>query len=161
MLTVRPATEKDYPAIVHWNETKGEDYLFQWAGFTTYTHPLTADQIARQAGKDGVHLYLALDGDTPIGAGEICDINKGAKTGRICRLIFAEEAKNKGFGEQFLQELSRIAFTEMGLVSLSLRVYCFNANAIRCYEKVGFRVSEFFSETDPHWNNYSMELKKV
>ncbi|MBQ2879995.1 MAG: GNAT family N-acetyltransferase [Anaerotignum sp.] len=160
MLTIRPATEHDYKEITKWNEKKGVSYLIQWAGFVTYTYPLTEEQIARQAGKAGVHLYVICDNGTPIGAGEICDIDEKAKTGRICRLIFAEDAKNKGCGEMFLKELSRIAFEEMGLVSLSLRVYCFNANAIRCYEKVGFRVKEYFEEDNPHWNNYSMELKK-
>ena len=160
MLTIRPATKKEYSAIVRWNENREEEYLCQWAGFTSYTYPLTEEQIAFQANKDGVHLYMAFDGETPIGAGEICDINEEAKTGRICRLIFAEDTKNKGYGEAFLKELSRIAFVEMGLVSLSLRVYCFNANAIRCYEKVGFRVTEFFEEENPHWNNYSMEFRK-
>ena len=160
MLTIRPATEKEYRAIVQWNENRGEEYLFQWAGFTSYQYPLTEAQVSAQAKKDGVTLYMAFDRETPIGAGEICDINEEMKTGRICRLIFAEDAKNKGYGEQFLKELSRIAFEEMGLVSLSLRVYCFNVNAIRCYEKVGFRVTEFFEEENTHWNNYSMELKK-
>lgn len=160
MLTIRPATEKDHAAIVRWNENRDEAYLFQWAGFTAYQYPLSEAQIAAQAGKDDVHLYMAYDGETPLGAGEICDINEEAKTGRICRLIFAEEAKNKGFGEVFLRELTRIAFEEMGLVSLNLRVFCFNANAIHCYEKVGFRVTEFFAEEDPHWNNFSMEYKK-
>lgn len=160
MLTIRPTTEQDYPFIVRWNENRGEQYLFQWAGFTSYTYPLTAEQISAQANKDGVHLYMAFDGETPIGAGEICDINAEAKTGRICRLIFAEEAKNKGNGEAFLKELARIAFAEMGLISLSLRVYCYNINAIRCYEKVGFRVTAFFQEENPHWNNYPMEYRK-
>lgn len=160
MLTIRPATTKDYKEILRWNENRGENYLFQWAGFLTYAYPLTEEQIARQAEKDGVHLYVICENDTPIGAGEICDVNEAQKTGRICRLIFAEEAKNKGCGEAFLRELSRIAFEEMGLVSLSLRVYCFNVGAIRCYEKAGFRMKEYFEEKDPHWNNYSMELQK-
>ena len=160
MLTIRPATEKDYGEIARWNEGRDENYLFQWAGFATYTHPLTKEQVSRQANKDGVNLYIICNGETPIGAGEICDIDEKKKTGRLCRIIFAEEAKNKGCGEIFLKELARIAFEEMGLVSLSLRVYCFNANAIRCYEKVGFRVTKYFEESNTHWNNYSMELKK-
>ena len=160
MLTVRPATENDYCEIVRWNEKRGKTYLIQWAGFVTYTYPLTEEQVSCQANKSGVYLYVICDGETPIGAGEICDINEEAKTGRLCRIIFAEEAKNKGCGEIFLKELARIAFEEMGLVSLSLRVYCFNANAIRCYEKVGFRVTKFYEECNTHWNNYSMELKK-
>ena len=160
MLTIRPATEKDYACIVRWSEKKGTASLIQWSGFVTYTYPLTEEQVARQANKDGVKLYVICEDDIPIGAGEICDIDLKEKTGRICRLIFAEEAKNKGYGEIFLKELVRIAFEEIGLVSLSLRVYCFNANAIRCYEKVGFRVTKFYKESNSHWNNYSMELKK-
>jgi len=145
MLTVRPAAEKDWEAIVRWNENKGEAYLFQWAGFATYQYPLTKEQVQTQAEKDGIYLFVLCDGTTPIGAGEICDINK--------------EAKNKGYGQAFLKELSRIAFAEMGLVSLSLRVYCFNVSAIRCYENAGFRITAFFEEENSHWNNYSMELK--
>ena len=160
MLTIRPATEKDYAYIVQWNEKKGTAYLIQWSGFVAYTYPLTEEQVRHQANKDGVYLYVICENDVPIGAGEICDIDPKAKTGRICRLIFTEETKNKGYGEIFVKELARIAFEEMGLNSLSLRVYCFNANAIHCYEKVGFRVTEFHEENNPHWNNYSMELKK-
>ena len=160
MLTIRPATEIDYEAIVGWNENKDEAYLFQWAGMLSYQYPLTKEQVRRQAEKDGVSLFMAYAGETPIGAGEICDINEEAKTGRICRLIFSEKAKNKGYGERFVKGLSRIAFEEMGLVSLSLRVYCFNVGAIRCYEKAGFRVTAYFEEENSHWNNYSMEYRK-
>ena len=160
MLTIRPAEEKDYPYIVRWNEKKGTTYLIQWSGFVAYTYPLTEEQVQKQAEKDGVHLYVICENDTPIGAGEICDVDPKAKTGRLCRLILAEESKSKGYGEIFIKELCRIAFEEMGLNVLSLRVYCFNASAIRCYEKVGVRVAEFFEENNPHWNNYSMEYKK-
>ncbi len=160
MLTIRPAAETDYAAIVTWNAGKNEAYLFQWAGFTAYQHPLTVEQIAKQAKKDDVTIFMILENETPIGTAELCDIDKDAKAGRICRVLFAEEARGRGYGAEALKALSRMAFEEMGLVSLSLRVYCFNISAIRCYEKVGFRVAEYFEEKDPHWNNYSMELKK-
>ncbi|MGN0136394.1 GNAT family N-acetyltransferase [Anaerotignum sp.] len=160
MLTIRPVTETDYTAILRWNAGKDEAYLFQWAGFTAYQHPLTAEQIANQAKKDDVTIFMILKNNTPIGTAELCDIDTTAKTGRICRVLFAEEARGKGYGEKALQALCRIAFTEMGLVSLSLRVYCFNIGAIRCYEKVGFRVAAYFEEKDPRWNNYSMEYKR-
>ncbi|MBQ7084104.1 MAG: hypothetical protein IJM95_02510, partial [Anaerotignum sp.] len=64
MLTIRPATEKDYSTIVRWNEDRDEHYLFQWAGFTSYTYPLTEEQVRRQAQKDGVHLHMIFDGET-------------------------------------------------------------------------------------------------
>lgn len=160
MLTIRPAAKTDYAAIVNWNTGKDEDYLFQWAGFTAYQHPLTEEQLSRQAKKEGVTIFMILENGTPIGTAELCDIDQAAKTGRICRVLFAEEARGRGYGAEALKALSCMAFEEMGLVSLSLRVFCFNLSAIRCYEKVGFRVAEYFEEKDPHWNNYSMELKK-
>lgn len=160
MLTIRPATETDYAAILRWNANQDEAYLFQWAGFTAYQHPLTAEQLSRQAEKEGVTIFMIFENETPVGTAELCDIDEAAKTGRICRVLFAEEARGKGHGTEALKALCRIAFEEMGLVSLSLRVYCFNVSAIRCYEKVGFRIAEYFEEKEPHWNNYSMELKK-
>ena len=101
MLTIRPAPEKDDSEIVRWNEKRGAAYLIQWAGFVTYTYPLTEEQVHHQANKDGVHLYVICENDTPIGAGEICDINEKEKTGRICRLIFSEEAKTKAMAKPF------------------------------------------------------------
>lgn len=160
MLTIRPATKTDYAAILRWNAGKDEAYLFQWAGFTAYQHPLTAEQLSRQAEKEGVTIFMIFENEIPIGTVELCDIDESAKTGRICRVLFAEEARGKGHGTEALKALCRIAFEEMGLISLSLRVFCFNLSAIRCYEKVGFRVAEYFEEKDPHWNDYSMELKK-
>lgn len=160
MLVIRPAAERDYAAIVRWDQNRKEPYLRQWSGPDVYRYPLTEGQIARQAGRDGVHLYMACDGETPIGTGEISGVSEAEGTGNICRLLFAEEARNKGFGEAFLKGLSRIAFAQMGLSALNLRVFCFNIPAIRCYEKVGFRVKAFFEEADPHWNNYWMEYRK-
>lgn len=160
MLTIRPATKTDYAAILRWNAGKDEAYLFQWAGFTAYQHPLTEGQLSRQAEKEGVTIFMIFENEIPIGTVELCDIDESAKTGRICRVLFAEEARGKGHGTEALKALCRIAFEEMGLISLSLRVFCFNLSAIRCYEKVGFRVAEYFEKKDPHWNDYSMELKK-
>ena len=56
--------------------------------------------------------------------------------------------------------LTESGFAETELERLSLRVYCFNLPAIRCYERLGFLVTEYFEEADSHWNNYAMERKK-
>ncbi len=76
MLTIRPAAETDYTAIVNWNADKDEAYLFQWAGFTAYQHPLTEEQIAKQAKKDDLTIFMILENETPIGTAELCDIMK-------------------------------------------------------------------------------------
>ncbi len=46
---------------------------------------------------------------------------------------------NRGFGTQALREMAGLAFEQLGLQSLYLRVSEHNVRAIRSYAKVGFR----------------------
>jgi|SRR5581483_1727413 RimJ/RimL family protein N-acetyltransferase len=46
---------------------------------------------------------------------------------------------NKGYGTDAMRVLLRYAFQELNLHRVSLRVFAFNARAIRSYEKVGFK----------------------
>ena len=158
MLTIKPTP--DYDAILRWNAGKDEAFLFQWAGTTANRYPLTKEQLMRQSAKDGVTVFMAYENEVPIGTMELCDIDPVQKTGRICRVLFAEEVRGKGLAHIALSALCAKAFDELGLETLSLRVYCFNLPAIRCYERLGFLVTEYFEEADSHWNNYAMERKK-
>ena len=158
MLTIKPTP--DYDAILRWNAGRDEGYLFQWAGSAAYRHPLTKEQLMRQAAKEGVTIFMAYENDTPIGTMELCDIDRDKKSGRICRVLFAEDARGRGLAHEALSALCEKAFDELGLETLSLRVYCFNLPAIRCYERLGFLVAEYFEEEDSHWNNYAMERRK-
>ena len=89
MLTIKPTP--DYDAILRWNAGKDEAFLFQWAGTTAYCHPLTKEQLMRQSAKDGVTVFMAYENEVPIGTMELCDIDPVQKTGRICRVLFAED----------------------------------------------------------------------
>ena len=141
----------------------------------------------RQSAKDGVTVFMAYENEVPIGTMELCDIDPVQKTGRICRVLFAEEARGKGLAHRALSALCEKVFAETELERLSLRVYCFNlrkndfylvettvdgksfvtargwedlSQALLSYERLGFLVTEYFEETDSHWNNYAMERKK-
>ncbi len=46
---------------------------------------------------------------------------------------------DRGYGTEALRTLLKFAFHELGLHRVELEVYAFNARAIRCYEKVGFK----------------------
>ena len=89
MLTIKPTP--DYNAILRWNAGKDEAFLFQWAGTAAYRYPLTKEQLMRQSAKDGVTVFMAYENEVPIGTMELCDIDPVQKTGRICRVLFAEE----------------------------------------------------------------------
>ena len=141
MIRILPITPHDFQTIVDWNADKDADYLCQWAGRKEYQYPLTAAQVADRCN--------ALD-----------DIDLIRGTARICRFILSDQARGRGLGRRVLWELIQIAFDEMGLNRLTLRVYCFNVGAIRCYQKCGFLVSEFHQDENPYWNAYTMELAK-
>lgn len=98
MLTIKPTP--DYDAILRWNAGKDEAFLFQWAGTAAYRYPLTKEQLMRQSAKDGVTVFMAYENEVPIGTMELCDIDPVQKTGRICHVLFAEEARGKGLGTQ-------------------------------------------------------------
>jgi RimJ/RimL family protein N-acetyltransferase len=53
--------------------------------------------------------------------------------------IGEKDCWNQGFGTDAVRTLMRYVFEEMRLNRLYLRVYHFNARAISCYKKCGFR----------------------
>jgi RimJ/RimL family protein N-acetyltransferase len=69
---------------------------------------------------------------------------------------------NKGYGTETTRLLLRHAFHTLNLNRVWLRVYEFNAGAIRCYEKGGFRVEgrlrqDFFGE-GRYWDTIVMGI---
>jgi len=158
VLSVVKITEKHYGLFLDWNKEKDGNYLFQWAGPNVYHYPITIDQIKLHANEEFSQIYMILDNENPIGSIELEKINNETLSAHISRFILCDNARNKGFGTLALKQLIIIAFKELGLKKLTLYVYCFNAGAIRCYEKAGFLVKEFHQKEDTKWNFYTMEI---
>ena len=158
VLNLAKITEKDYNLFLDWNNGKDENYLFQLAGPNVYHYPITIDQIKSHANEEFSQVYIILNNENPIGSIELENINNETLSANINRFILCDNAKNKGFGTLALKQLIKIAFKELGLKKLTLYVFCFNAGAIRCYEKAGFLVKEFHQKDDVKWNFYTMEI---
>ena len=164
MMTIKPIEKDQYHYPVEWNAGKDADYLSQWAGIK-YQYPLTVEQIAERDAMENVHIYAAFQEDSEknepamVGCVELEEMTPG-QAGNVARFIVAEQEQGKGLGALILKSLIDTAFTTLGLTKLSLRVYCYNAAAIRCYEKCGFRVKKYLPGEQPKWNCYSMELRK-
>jgi RimJ/RimL family protein N-acetyltransferase len=56
------------------------------------------------------------------------------RLGRVVRVLMAPQRRGTGIGTAITGDL-RIAFDELGLHRLSLRLYDFNDSAIACYER--------------------------
>ncbi|MEA4863224.1 MAG: GNAT family N-acetyltransferase [Victivallaceae bacterium] len=159
MISLKPIDERGYQDIIDWNNGKDESYLHQWAGHKAYKYPLTIEQIrARAENEKASRIYMIYDDDCPIGSIELDGMDLQNASARICRFILSENKRNMGLGTAALRELVGIAFRDFNIKKLHLGVFCFNVGAIRCYEKCGFRVEQYFHRDDGKWSSYVMSL---
>jgi RimJ/RimL family protein N-acetyltransferase len=78
-------------------------------------------------------------GDQPVGEVELAQINNRLHTAEI-RICVGESAQwGRGIGTVAMRESLRLAFGEMGLQTVYLRVFANNLRAIALYERMGFR----------------------
>ena len=78
-------------------------------------------------------------------------------------LIGIKNNRNLGYGSRALRKVIRFAYNKLGVENLFLRVFDFNKNAIKCYEKMGFVKIKFIENArqtgNDSWNAYVMERK--
>lgn len=85
--------------------------------------------IEVREGSDWVHIGN-------IGLHRIDWVNRVAKLGIV---IGERDYWGRGYGTEAVRTMLRYAFRELGLNRVELEVFAFNARALRCYEKTGFR----------------------
>ena len=66
-------------------------------------------------------------------------INWKNRTGELAILIGEKTYRNKGYGADAIRVLCRFGFEELNLHKIKASVFDFNTQALRCYEKCGFR----------------------
>lgn len=77
--------------------------------------------------------------DSLMGNCGLHEINSLRQCAELGLFIGDEENRGKGYGVDVLTLLLAHAFDTLNLNNVMLRVFSFNDQAIRCYEKVGFR----------------------
>lgn len=143
-ITLKPFTGDDIDRLISWIPTAA--FLLQWGG-SGFTFPLDRRQLlfhlARSMEKPPDRLiYKAVnvnDGEA-VGHGEILAIDtyhRSATLGRI--LVGPPQARGQGVGGQLVDGLVDVCFRQLKLHRVALRVYDFNLEAIRCYQKAGFK----------------------
>lgn len=91
--------------------------------------------------KDGLN-FAIVDNATnrPMGTCGIPGIDERNKCCMVGIFIGDPDKRGKGYGTEALSLLCDFAFNVLNMHNVSLRVYSFNKPAIRCYEKVGFKL---------------------
>lgn len=138
MIRLEEFTSQDFDELISWNNSKEE--LIQFAG-QIFTFPLTKEQLHKYIDEPGVNAYKVLynNCNIPIGHGEI---NLSGSNPRLCRIILNPKYRGKGLGQLIIRELLKVAFNKYAADRVELNVFDWNLSAIKCYEKVGFKVNQ-------------------
>lgn len=114
--------------------------LMQFGG-PEFIFPLTEEQLNKTLSDENriaFRVANSSDGST-IGHCEIYFKDDSAKLGRI--LIIDKNQRGKGIGEQMVILLLQYILKNRKERNIELNVFDFNIGAIKCYEKVGFRIN--------------------
>ncbi|KAF2330643.1 GNAT family N-acetyltransferase [Flavobacterium daemonense] len=124
--------------LISWVES--EEDLMLFAG-SKFTFPLTSEQLKTSLTNEQRFAFQVIDTDTnlPIGHCEIYLTDETVVLGRI--LIGDKSHRGKGFGKAIIIALLEYIKLNIDRLKIELNVFDFNYNAIKCYEKVGFRLN--------------------
>ena len=139
MIKLVPFDKTDFNQLISWIDS--QETLMQFAG-PIFTYPLTAQQLIQYLDDKKRIAYKVVNElhNQSIGHAEIYLPNK--QMAYLCRIMIGDPVyRGKGFGQQIVNQLLEIAFTQLGVEKTELNVFDWNTNAIKCYEKAGFVIN--------------------
>ena len=123
---------KDKQAIIRWTNSKGADFLQQWAG-DTLQYPLTMEELNALS-----HCFrIEAEGSF---IGMIQQIRVEGSNVHIGRFLINPSLTGKGLGTSAMQLFIAMLFEDKRVHSISLNVFDDNPIAKGLYTKLGFEV---------------------
>ena len=123
---------KDKQAIIRWTNSKGADFLQQWAG-DTLQYPLTMEELNALS-----HCFrIEAEGSF---IGMIQQIRVEGSNVHIGRFLINPSLTGKGLGTSAMQLFIAMLFENKRVHSISLNVFDDNPIAKGLYTKLGFKV---------------------
>ena len=123
---------KDKQDIILWTNSKGADFLQQWAG-DTLQYPLTMEQL------DALSHCFRIEEDGHF-VGMIQKIRAEGNNMHIGRFLINPSLTGKGLGISAMQLFIAMLFEDKSVHSISLNVFDDNLIAKDLYTKLGFKV---------------------
>ena len=123
---------EDKQAIIHWTNSKGADFLQQWAG-DALQYPITMEELDTLS-----HCFRIEAGGNFIGM--IQQIRVEENNVHIGRFIINPSLTGKGFGTEAMRLFISMLFEEECVHSISLNVFDDNPIAKKLYTKLGFEI---------------------
>ena len=123
---------KDKQAIIQWTNSKGADFLQQWAG-DALQYPLTMEELNALS-----HCFRIEAEGSFIGI--IQQIRVEGSNVHIGRFLINPSLTGKGLGTSAMQLFIAMLFEDKRVHSISLNVFDDNSIAKGLYTKLGFKV---------------------
>ena len=123
---------EDKEAIIRWTNSKGADFLQQWAG-DALLYPLTIEAL-----NDLSHCFRIEAEGSFIGI--IQQIRVEGSNVHIGRFLINPSLTGKGLGTEAMQLFVAMLFEDKSVHSISLNVFDDNPVAKELYTKLGFEV---------------------
>lgn len=168
MIELQPFTQDDVPRLAIWVDS--EELCLQWTG-NAFTWPLQEVELYEhlktqvESGAGRLYRVWHLGKRDVIGHIEINQINKSRGTASICRALIGPAGdRGQGHGTRMIEEACDIAFADIGVNHVFLKVLIFNLLAIGCYKKVGFKIERSMEQDvkigERFWSTYLMRLDR-
>ena len=113
--------------------------------FTQFSQVLSLPNLS--GGKAIVFDIMNAADNKAIGYTSIKGISETEAHAEVGIAIMEREYRGQGYGTEVLKHVVDYAFNELGLTLIGLTVFPSNQRAIRAYEKVGFRKTEFLEDS--------------
>jgi RimJ/RimL family protein N-acetyltransferase len=131
----------DFDRLLGWIGSTEE--LMLWAG-PIFRWPLDKAQLERYlvaaGGPEPSRLiWRAVDGGEVVGHVELNAIERTHRSATLSRVLVRPGLRGRGTGTAMVRRALAVAFDELALHRVDLLVFDFNAPAIACYERLGFR----------------------
>ena len=135
---LRRMTYDDTDLIISWRNSDAvrKNFIYQ-AEFTREGHENWIRTMV-ETGKVVQLMICETEDDMPVGSVYIRDIDRHHNKAEYGIFIGEERARGRGLGTAAAKLMLRYCFEEEKLHRVYLRVFAFNRQAIRSYEKAGF-----------------------
>lgn len=138
MIRLEKFEKEMYQQLISWVES--EEDLMLFAG-PKFTFPLTKQQLESSLSDQKRFAFQVINqgNNLPIGHCEFSLTDQTVVLGRI--LIGDKFYRGKGLGKIIVTELLDFIKLKIDRQKIELNVFDFNIGAIKCYEKVGFKIN--------------------
>ncbi|MET8859446.1 GNAT family protein [Streptomyces sp. NPDC004579] len=159
---VRPFTLADAGVIASW--IAGPAELLMWAG-PGFAWPLDDPQLAAYAAESGRLTWTGVGADGRLVGHASLRLDAGGVSARLGRVLVAPDARGQGYGAALLTRVLTVGFAQLGLKRVDLGVFSHNHDAVRLYERFGFRLDRVLSDVEhingQSWSALQMSLAKA